>query len=57
MKKALPANSKSTVVQGRIIYVCCPPCIDKIKADPATHIKAVDALYAAHVKAREDRQR
>ena len=55
MKKTLPENAKSTVVEGRIIYVCCPPCIDKIKADPKTHIKAVDAMYVAHVKAQADR--
>jgi hypothetical protein len=26
MKKELPANPKWTIVEGRIFYVCCPPC-------------------------------
>ncbi len=45
MKNELPKGAKWTVVDGRIIYVCCPPCIKKIDADPKTYIKAVDELY------------
>lgn len=26
-------------VKGKRIYVCCPPCIDKIKADPDKYLK------------------
>ncbi|GAB5444700.1 MAG: hypothetical protein Fues2KO_50490 [Fuerstiella sp.] len=47
MKKPLPANAKWTVVDGQIFYVCCPPCIDKIKADPAAFIAKLDTLYKA----------
>ena len=56
MKKALPASPKWTVVNGRIVYVCCPPCTKKIEADPVTYLKAVDALYAASLKKEEEEQ-
>lgn len=46
MGKAVDASMESTVVNGRKIYVCCPPCIDKIKADPATYIAKLDAQIA-----------
>jgi YHS domain-containing protein len=49
MDKDLPAGSKWTVVDGQIFYVCCPPCIDKIKADPKTYFAKLDTLYAANV--------
>jgi hypothetical protein len=50
MKKPLPQNPKWTVVDGRIVYVCCPPCTKKIEADSETFLKAVDELYAASLK-------
>ena len=35
-----PINPKMYVdVQGKRIYVCCPGCITKIKADPGKYIK------------------
>ena len=37
---------KSTVVNGRKIFVCCPPCIAKIEADPATYVAKLDAQIA-----------
>jgi len=45
MGNALPQGAKWTIVQGRIIYVCCPPCLKKIADDPATYVGKVDALY------------
>lgn len=30
-------------VNGKRIYVCCPGCIGKIKADPAKYIKQLEA--------------
>ena len=53
MKKPLPASAKSTVVGGRIIYVCCPPCIAKIKNEPATYLKELDDLYEDSLKAEQ----
>jgi hypothetical protein len=50
MKHELPPNPKWTIVRGRIIYVCCPPCIKKIEAQPETYLKTVDELYLASLK-------
>lgn len=50
MENELPKSPKWTIVNGRLLFVCCPPCIDKIEADPATHIQKVDEAYAAYVR-------
>ncbi len=47
MGKPLPAKSKWTIVQGQLIYVCCPPCIEKIQREPAKWLKKIDQQYAA----------
>ncbi|MEP3479734.1 MAG: hypothetical protein ABJZ55_10840 [Fuerstiella sp.] len=47
MEKPLPANAKSTIVNGQLFYTCCPPCVDKIKADPKKYLEKLDAFYAA----------
>jgi hypothetical protein len=47
MKHELPKKPKWTIVEGQIVYVCCPPCTKKIAADPQTYLRAVDQLYAA----------
>jgi len=49
MKKPLPANAKWTVVNGDIVYVCCPPCIAKINAEPAVYSEQLTALYEKHL--------
>ena len=54
MKNELPKGAKWTIVEGRIIYVCCPPCIKKIEADPKTYIKAVDELYRESVEKKKE---
>ncbi len=36
MGKAADASMNSTVESGRKMLVCCPPCIEKIKADPTS---------------------
>ncbi len=51
MGKPVTAEKKSTVVNGQQIFVCCPPCIEKIKADPATALAKVNASYTAFVAA------
>lgn len=54
MNKTLPKNPKWTVANGRIVYVCCPPCTKKIAAAPEKYLKAVDEYYAAHLKSQQD---
>ncbi len=53
MEKALPKSPKWTVVEGQIVYVCCPPCKKKIAADPKKYLRAIDTLYAASLDARK----
>lgn len=56
MEHPLPDKPKWTIVEGRIVFVCCPPCIEKIKADPTTYLKKVDKLYSAHLQAEKSRK-
>ena len=53
MKKELPANPKWTVVEGQIVYVCCPPCTEKIAAEPQKFIQQIDELYLASLRAQQ----
>lgn len=53
MKKKLPKDAKWTIVDGRIVYVCCPPCIEKVTADPETYLRNVDASYEVALKERD----
>jgi hypothetical protein len=51
MGKPVDASMKSTVVNGQQVFVCCPPCIEKIQADPATALTKVNANYVSFVQA------
>jgi hypothetical protein len=53
MKKDLPKAAKWTVVKGEIVYVCCPPCIKKIAANPDDSLRQVDAYYIAYLRSKE----
>lgn len=44
MGKPLPEKTLSTVVKGRRVFVCCPPCTNKIEADPKRYLAKVDKL-------------
>lgn len=50
MQKALPQNPNWTVVNGQIVYVCCPPCTDKIEQAPESYLKRVDGYYTAAIQ-------
>jgi hypothetical protein len=54
MGKELPGAPDSLAVKGRKIFVCCPPCTDKIKADPDKHLAAVNKLLQEHLEAGGD---
>lgn len=54
MGKKLPASPKSIVVEGRKVFVCCPPCTEKIKADPKKHLATVNKLLAVNLSKRSD---
>ena len=51
MGKPVDASMKSTVVNGRKIFVCCPPCIEKINAEPAAFVAKLDSQIAAKLPA------
>jgi hypothetical protein len=56
MKHELPENPKWTIVEGQIVYVCCPPCTKKVAADPKTFLQEIDNLYLASLQARQRTQ-
>ena len=50
LKNKLPKKPKWAIVNGRIFYVCCPPCVDKLKKAPGEYAKKLDALYLASLQ-------
>lgn len=50
MDNPLPKKPKWVVVKGQLIYVCCPPCIEKIKESPDKFLKQLAATQAAYLK-------
>ena len=53
MNQALPEKAQPVLVDGRLIYICCPPCHERIVADREKYFRAVDELYVAHLKAEQ----
>jgi hypothetical protein len=53
MKHKLPKKPKWTIVEGQLVYVCCPPCRKKIAAEPEKYLRAVDELFAASLDAKK----
>ena len=53
MKHDLPKNPKWTIVDGQVVYVCCPPCKKKVAAAPQKYLRTVDELYTAALDARK----
>lgn len=51
MKKPLPAKPAWEVIEGRVVFVCCPPCLEKVAKDPVSHLQHIDQLYAASLQA------
>lgn len=49
MKKPVDSKMKSTVVNGQRVFVCCPPCIDKIKKNPDASLKMVNDMYKSFI--------
>ena len=44
MNRPLPQGAASTVVDGRRVFVCCPPCTGKIQANADKYIAVVDEM-------------
>ncbi len=56
MKHRLPRNPKWTVVRGQIVYVCCPPCTEKIANDPDKYLRMIDEYYTSSIRDRSSSQ-
>lgn len=56
MGRPLPKDAKSTLVDGQRIFVCCPPCTEKVKADPEQSLAKLDKLLEENL-ARANRER
>lgn len=56
MKKELPKSAKWTIIEGQIVYVCCPPCTKKVAAAPERFLKQIDELYTTSLNARRESQ-
>jgi hypothetical protein len=56
MKQELPKNPKWTIVEGQIVYVCCPPCTEKVQAAPQSFLKQVEELYVSSLEERSIRR-
>lgn len=54
MGKPVDASMKSTTINGERIFVCCPPCIEKIQADPEASLAKVHANYAKFAQGQGD---
>lgn len=55
MEKNLPANPKFTVVDGQIVYICCPPCTKKIQATPQEYLTKVAGYYKTSLNHTSDK--
>jgi len=53
LNKPLPASAKSVVVKNRRLFVCCPPCLEKIRANPDQYVAAVDIMLAKNVGSKD----
>lgn len=49
MGKKVDSSNKSFVLNGHRVFVCCPPCIDKIKADPKKSLNKIHDSYVRFV--------
>ena len=56
MKHELPRKPKWTIVEGQIVYVCCPPCTKKVAADPKTYLQKLDELYVESLRQKPARR-
>lgn len=55
-KKTLPKDPKATVVKGRVVFVCCPPCAKKIQADPDGYLAIVDRYLKENLQIGSERE-
>lgn len=45
MDNKLPKQPEWGIVNGRVIFVCCPPCIEKLETEPEKYVEKLDKAY------------
>lgn len=50
MEKPVTADMQTTVVQGQLVFVCCPPCIARIETDPDAALNQVRTRFASFIR-------
>jgi len=53
MKHKLSQKPKWTIIQGQLVYYCCPPCTKKLAAQPTKYLRELDKLYQKSIDARK----
>lgn len=53
LKKPLPEEPASTVIEGRTVFVCCKPCTRKVEAEPAKALAIVKRQLKEHAEKKE----
>lgn len=43
-------KSKTAIIEGQRIYICCPPCTKKMAAAPDKYLAILDDLYESSLK-------
>lgn len=51
MEEELPAKAEWKIIDGRVVFVCCPGCFKKIAQDPKSHLTLIDSYYATSLSA------
>ena len=54
--KPLPKNARHVVVKGRKVFVCCPPCIKKVQAEPDKYLAIVNAYLGKNTAGKSQRE-
>lgn len=50
MENAVTATSKSQIIGGYRIYVCCPPCFKKVEKSQDKYFSKLDSLHEQFLK-------
>jgi hypothetical protein len=50
MENAVSATSKSQIIGGYCIYVCCPPCFKKVEKSQDKYFSKLDSLHEEFLK-------
>ena len=52
MDHKLPQRPEWSIIDGRVIFVCCPPCIEKLQAEPEKFVRKLDTVYQSSAESK-----